>query len=126
MLSVNSDSKSHSAKRPEKYLQEAEQAKKKMYLEVCLQKRRHFSPFVSYVNGLMGVEATATLKRIASRLTTKWRQPYLRMCAYIRSRIAITMVRATNRCIRGSRVLTHRISVQRPLWEDGTRINIFR
>ena len=39
-----------------------------MYLEACLQQRRHFSPFVASVDGLMGVEAMATLKRIASRL----------------------------------------------------------
>ena len=44
-----------------------------MYLEDCLQQRRHFSPFVASVDGLLGVEATATLKRIAIRLDTKWK-----------------------------------------------------
>ena len=117
MRVVNTDAKSHSAKSPEKYLQEAERAKKKMYPEACLQKRRHFSPFVSYVNGLLGVEATATLMRIASRLTKKWRKPYFRMCAYIKSRISMTLVRATHRCILGSRVLAHRISVHHPQWK---------
>ena len=42
-----------------------------MYLEAFLQQHRHFSPFVASVEGLLGVEATATLKRIASRLATK-------------------------------------------------------
>ena len=45
-----------------------------MYLEACLQKRRHFSPFVTSVDRLLGVEATATLKMLASRLATKWKQ----------------------------------------------------
>ena len=45
-----------------------------MYLEACLHQRRHFSPFVASVDGLLGVEATATLKRIASCLATKWKQ----------------------------------------------------
>ena len=45
--------------------------KKKMYLEAWLQQNWHFSPFVALVDGLLGVEATATLKRLASRLATK-------------------------------------------------------
>ena len=34
---------------------EAERSKNKMYLEACLQKRRHFSPFEASVDGLLGV-----------------------------------------------------------------------
>ena len=108
---LNTDAKSHSTKPPEKCLQEAERAKKRMYLEACLQQLRHFSPFVASVDGFLGVEVTATLKRIASRLATNWRQPYPQMCGYVKSRIAITLVRTTHWCIRGSRVSAHRISV---------------
>ena len=79
---------------PEKCLHEAEWGEKKIYLEACLQQRRHFSPFFALVDGMMGVEATATLKRIASRLDTKWKQSYSKTCRYVKSRIAITLVRA--------------------------------
>ena len=68
---VNTDALIYQTKAPEKCLHEAEKGKKKMYLEACLQQRWHFSPFVALVDGLLGVEATATLKRIASRLATK-------------------------------------------------------
>ena len=88
-------------------------------MEACFQKRRHFSPFVASVDGLLGVEAMATLKRLASSLSTKWKQSYSKTCGYVKSRIAIILVRATHRCIRGSRVPAHRISVKRPQWEDG-------
>ena len=67
-----------------------------MYLEAFLQQRRHLSPFFDSVDGLLGVEATATLKRIASRLATKWKQPYSKTCGYVKSRVAITLVRATH------------------------------
>ena len=67
---MNTDTKSHLAKTSEKCLQEAERAKKKIYLEECLQKCRHISPFVASVDRLIGVEATATLKRIAKILAT--------------------------------------------------------
>ena len=64
----NTDAKSYWEKAPEKCLEEAEKSKKKMYLEACLQQRRHFSPFVASVDELLGVDATTTLKRIASLL----------------------------------------------------------
>ena len=78
-----------------------------MYLDASLQQRRHFSSFVASVDGLLGVEATATLKMLASCLATKWKQSYSKTCGYVKSRIVITLVRATHRCIRGSRVLAH-------------------
>ena len=97
-----------------------------MYLEACLHRRRHFSPFVALVDILLGVESRATLKRLASRLATKWRKPYSKMCGYVKSRIAITFVRATHCCIRGSRVPEHHIRLHRPQWEDGAGLDLFR
>ena len=81
MRVMNTYAKSHSAKTPGKCLQEAERTKKKMYLEACLHQHQHLSPFVASVEGLTGVEAATTLKRIASGLATKWRKPYSRTCA---------------------------------------------
>ena len=111
MRVVNTDAKSYWGRTPAKCLEEAEKGKKKMYLEACLQQRQHFSPFVASVDGLFRVEATYTLKRIASSLASKWKQPYLKTCGYITSSITITLVRAMHRCIRGLRVPAHRISV---------------
>ena len=42
-----------------------------MYLEACIQQRRHLSPFLASVDGLLSVESTETLKRVASLLATK-------------------------------------------------------
>ena len=102
MRVVNTNALTHRTKDSEKCLHEAERIKKKMYLEACLQQRRHFSPFFASVDGLLGVEATATLKRLASCLATKWKQSYSKECEYVKSRIAITLVRATHHFIRGS------------------------
>ena len=73
--------------------------KKRMNLEGCLQQHRHFSPVVALVDELLRLEATETLKRLVSRLATKWRQPYSKRCRYAKSRITITLVRTTHRCI---------------------------
>ena len=127
MRVVNTDAKSYWEKSPKtRCLEEAERSKKKMYLEACLQQRRHFSSFVASDDGLLEVEATVTLRRIASSLASKWKQPYSKNCGYVKSRIAITLMRATHRCIRGSRVPAHKISVQRPQWEDGAGRALFR
>ena len=114
MRIVKTDAKYHSVKTPEKCLQEAERAKKKMYLEAFPQQHRKFSPFVASIDRLLWVEVTATLESIASCLATKWRQPYSRACVYIKIRVAITLVRVTHRCIQGSRVPAHKISVHIP------------
>ena len=74
---------------------------------------------------MLGVEVMATLKMLASRLVTKWKQPYSKKCGYVKISIAITLVRATHCCIRGSRVPVHRNSVQRPQWEYGSGLNLF-
>ena len=78
------------------------------------------------MDGLLVVEATDTLKRIANRLATKWRQSYSKTFGYVKSRVAITLVRATHRCSRVSQVPAHRISVQQPQWGDGAGLNLFR
>ena len=111
MRVVNTDAKSHLKKDPWRCLKEAERGKKRMYLEACLQQHRYFSPFVTLVDGLLGVEATANLKRLVSRLVTKWKQPYLKTCGYVKSSIAITFVRASHHCIRVSQVPAHLTSV---------------
>ena len=79
MRVVNTDTLTYQSKAPEKCLHEAEKGKKNMYPEACIQQRRLFSPFVALVDGLLGEEVTATLKRKASRLATKWKQPYSKM-----------------------------------------------
>ena len=126
MRVVNTDAKSYWEKSPEKCLEKAEKINKKMYLEACLQQCRNLPPFVASVGGLLGVEATATMKRISSHLASKWRQSYSKTCGYFMSRIATTLVRAIHWCIRGSRVPAQEISVQRPQWEDGADLALFR
>ena len=78
------------------------------------------------MEGILGVEAEATIKRIAIRLTQKWKDSYSCNCRYVKIRAAITIVRATHRCIWGGRVLASHISVIRPQREDGTGLQLFR
>ena len=73
-------------------------------------------PFIAFVDRLMDVEVAATLKRISIRLSTKWRQTYLRTCGYVKRIISITLVLVTHRYIRASRMPAHPIGLQLLQW----------
>ena len=125
MRVVNIDALYYQNKSPEMCLQTAEKSKKKKYLESCLQKRCHLPHYVVLVDGLLNLEAEATLKHKASRLATKWKQPYLRTWVYVNIRVAITLVRATHCCIQGYWVSVHNISAYWPQWGDGSGLHLF-
>ena len=112
------DAKSYVRKTPERCLHDAHKAKIYIYLEAFLQQHQHCLRFVVSIEGLMGVEAEDAHKRIASRLKTKWQQPYSRTCGYVNSSIANTSVWSTHWCNYWYRVPGHRISVQSLNWDD--------
>ena len=97
----NTDATSYKSKTPEKCLKTAKKEKKRNYLNAYLKHRKNFNPFVASVDSLLGVEAEATFKRIDSQLEAKWKEPYSRTYRYVKSRVAITLIRAAQRCIPG-------------------------
>ena len=70
---------------PSKVLLRHEKEKKKKYGDLCIARRRTFTPLVFSVDGLLGKEATAALKRLASSLAAKWKRSYSEICSYVRS-----------------------------------------
>ena len=86
MRAVNTDATSYQSKISEKFLETTEKEKKNNYLDSCLKHCLNLTPFIASVGGLLGVEAKATIKRIASRLVTKWKEAYSRTCGYFKSR----------------------------------------
>ena len=100
---------SYQIRKPSAILKWAETAKKN-YLNACLDQRRHVCPFVVSCEGMIGREANIFMKRLSMRLVKKWKQPYSQTVSFVRIRFPIALVRAKNRYIRGSRVLTKRIS----------------
>ena len=88
----------------EKILEKQEKEKKKKYLQPCLERRRHFTPFVTTTDRLMGKEAQKFLARLATRLAEKWRNPYSQVMAYLRGRLSIAILRGILRRIRGTKI----------------------
>ena len=102
----------------------AKKAKKKHYLNACLEQRRHFTPFVVSCEGLLGKEADVFLKRLAIKLAEKWHRPYSQTVSFVKTRFSISLVRAKKPCLRGSRIPTGRISY-RVNWEDGAGLELY-
>ena len=73
MRVVKNYATSYQSKTPNKFLKTAEKGKKKNYLNACIKQRRHFTPFIISVEGLLGFDAETTLKRITRRLEKKWK-----------------------------------------------------
>jgi hypothetical protein len=111
------DSKSYLKKSSDEVLARQEQEKKRKYLAPCIANRRHFTPFVSSTDGMIGKEGQTFAKRLAGLLSEKWRRPYCQLCGYVNARLSIALVRATHRCLRGSRVLSPLISLKQFLPE---------
>ena len=116
---TDSDAPSTLGTDPMRHLKTHETLKKKKYLERCLEQRRHFAPYVVDCYGLLGMEARAVNKKLATKLATKWKTAYSVTCGFINARVSIAILRATHRCLRGSRVPFRHNSSKWAQWDDG-------
>ena len=120
---TDTDAPTYRNQDPVKVLALHEKLKKDKYLEKCLERRRQFTPLVFSVDGLRGKETDAAAKRLASLLAAKWNRAYSDVCNYVRSRLAIALVRSTSMCLRGARDPTARAT--QPTWENGAGFALY-
>ncbi len=98
--------------------------KKDKHLQACLERRRHFTPLVFSTDGLRSPEADAACKRLAALLATKWKRTYSQVCAFVRSRVAISLARSVSMSLRGPKDPTARLRSYN--WEAaGTGLGIY-
>ena len=81
-----------------------ERMKKRAYQQRVLEiEHASFTPVVLSATGGMANEATLFYKRIASRLSEKWDQPYSTTMAWLCCRITFALLRSAIQCLRGVR-----------------------
>jgi len=122
---TNLDSKSYKNLPPKKALERQEKEKKKKFCKPCENQRRHFTPFVVSKDGMFGFEARAFLKRRVKFLAEEWKKPYSTVRGFINARMSTVLVRATNQCIRGSRIPVSNMS-NRFRWEGGAGLGLLK
>ena len=97
------DNPSQRGLEPSRVLARHEAEKKRKYSHHCERQRRHFTPLVFSVDGLLGKECAAAQKCLASKLASKWKRTYSEVCGFVRSRMSIALVRSASRCLRWDR-----------------------
>jgi len=107
-----------------KVLRRQEKEKKDKYGDHCRNAHLDFTPLVFSVDGMEGTEATAARKHLAARLAGKWNLQYSQMCGFVKARLSIALVRATSRCLRGTRDQSYRPHSM--LWVAGTGQRLYR
>eukprot|EP00957_Ditylum_brightwellii_P062049 4708624-Ditylum_brightwellii.AAC.1 len=119
---TNLDTPSHQCTEPEKVLTKAEKEKKKKYLDDCLQRRRTFTPLVYLADGMTGDEVKAAERCMASHLSNKLKHEYLKMCGFVRVRMALAIICANTFLLRGPRDKSGRI--EHPVFDDGAGLSL--
>ena len=120
---TDTDAISKTKSDPRRILAYHEKEKKTKYLDHCLARRRHFTPLVFSVDGLRGGEADAATKRLAALLANKWKRAYSDVCGFVRSRLAITLVRNASQCLRGARDPSAR--QRHAVWDTGAGLSAY-
>jgi len=80
---------------------------------------------VKSTDGMFGFEDRKFLKRLAKSLAEESEKPYSTVRGFINARMSIAQVRATNRCIRGSRIPASNMS-NRFRWEGGAALELLK
>jgi hypothetical protein len=80
---TDTDAPYHQGQDPHKILSKHEKEKKDKYVDACLARRRTFTPLMFSVDGLRGTEASAATKKLASRLSAKWKRAYSKVCGFV-------------------------------------------
>jgi hypothetical protein len=121
---TDTDAPSARSQDPAKILKRHEREKRDKYLDLCLVRRRHFTPLVFSVDGMRGTEAQAASKRLATHLSKKWKRTYSEVCGFVRSRLSMALARSASQCLRGSRDP----SARKPSyhWDTGSGLGLYR
>ncbi len=100
---VDTDTQSYVQRAVSAVLATAEREKKRKYTQAVEARQASFSPFVLSVDGFLAHEARFTITRFANKLSIKWGKSYSEVMGWVQTRLSFAILRATNRCIRGSR-----------------------
>ena len=100
---VKLDTGSYLRMTPKKALAKAENKKKDLYLQACLERIMNFTPMVYSTDGIPGAEALAAHKRLAALLSYKLKREYSEMCCFVRASMSLAIVRSNSLLLRGPR-----------------------
>ena len=118
IIIFNLDAGSYLRLIPEKALEKADNEKKDLYLQDCLECRHTFIPMVYYEDGIPGAESMAAQNILAALLRYKLKREYLEMCGFVKARMSLAIMSSNSLLLCGPWGKAARIR-QRPEMMDG-------
>ena len=85
-------------------LSSIEHTKKQKYSQAAEAINASFTPFVVIADGALGLEAKTFIRHLADKIAVIWQKSNSEVLGYVRARMLFSVLRASNLCIRGSRV----------------------
>ena len=101
---VDSDANSYLHRDVGAVLSSIEHTKKHKYSQAAETINASFTPFVVTADGALGLEAKTFIRHLAEKIAAIWHKSYSEVLGYVCARMLFAVLRATNLCIRGSRV----------------------
>ena len=89
----------------------------------CNDQRKHFSPFVLSVDGLLGREALVVISQLSQTMAEKREEPLSQVQGWLNGHIDIAVARSYSRMIRGA-WLPSPLQKQEPGWDTELGIGL--
>ena len=99
----NPDSQSYFRRGLSTIFKEKIGGKDRLYKPTCNELIHNFQAIAMTVDGVMSDDTQQLVKDIASKIADKWEKPNGVVTAWVRSKIALALVRSASACIRGAR-----------------------
>ena len=82
-------------------------------VDYCIGREKHGELASSICKIIMGREATALVKELASMTASQWRTTYSKVCGHFKAQMSIAVLHApTHSCLQGSRVPAKNFSLK--------------
>ena len=91
-----------------------------LYLQVCLERRKTFTPIVYSTDRIPGAESLTAQKRLSALLSYKLKQEYSEMSGLVKARISLAIVRSNSLLLRSPQEKEACILQQPQLAEGGS------
>jgi hypothetical protein len=100
---VDTDAPSYISRPVASILKSAEEEKKRKYSSACEKQHATFTPLVTSVDGVFAPQMCTFIKHLGEAIADRWNRPLTVIMGWLRSKIIISIIRATSMCIRGTR-----------------------
>ena len=80
-----------------------------MWTQLRLARNSTITPFVVFVDGVLGCKARMFLNYLGDSIADMWKKSHSEVMGWVRAKMSFAILRATNLCLHGSRIEWRRV-----------------